>query len=213
MRKDIGGSIFIRMWWTLCAPSFITAHFSLSLEFLTIINRLGLSVLRTGQTAKQTFPHYELLILPLLLQATTQCTLGFVVTCVPVQKHNQPYKSGCLQLNIVPGPHTFYPSLEVTPTHSYHWGPTNMDTASRRLNTTYQASGQSPVPPLPLSRFQMHSAGWRDSFCLHVSVLLQHVWHAWYGTLNGSWKASLLTGCRFGPNCSQGIVCIIQNRG
>lgn len=30
----------------------------------------------------------------------------------------------------------------------------------------------------------MHSTGWTDTFCLHVSVLLQQVRHEWYGTLN-----------------------------
>lgn len=89
--------------------------------------------------------------------------------------------------------HSFYPWLEVTSTHSKPWSPPNMDTVSRRVNTTYQASAQSHVPPnglLCLSGFQKHYTGWRDTFCLHVFWLLRQVWHARYGTLEGSWKVS-----------------------
>lgn len=57
-------------------------------EFLIIINRVS-QCPANGSSSKQTFPHNELLILPLLLQATSQCALGFVVTSVPIQKHNQ----------------------------------------------------------------------------------------------------------------------------
>ncbi len=57
-------------------------------EFLTIINRVS-QCTAIGSSSKQTFPHNELLILPLLLQATIQCALGFVVTSVPIQKYNQ----------------------------------------------------------------------------------------------------------------------------
>lgn len=57
----------------------------------------------------------------------------------------------------------------------------------------------------------MQSTGWKDTFCLHVSPLLQQVRHEWYGTLKETWKVSVLTGCRFGFNYSQGIAWIIRN--
>lgn len=107
---------------------------------MAIINRVSQCTVY-GSNSKQTFPYNELLIVPLLLQASTQCALGFVVTSVPLKKkHNQGSRVDACNETECQG-HTF-PGGDLDT--QLPQSPPNMDTVSR-VNTTYQASAQCPA--------------------------------------------------------------------
>lgn len=149
--------------------------------------------------SKQTFPHNELLILP-------WCALGFVVTSFPIQKTIR-HLEWMFIMSQSTGFVQFlqYHSLEATSTYSYYWSPPNMDSVSRRLSTTHQVSAQSPAKWFTVSFRLPDAFHWPEGQFMSACVC---VWHTWYGTLTikGTWKVSVLTGCRFALNSSYGIV-------